>query len=154
MGAFGGSLSDCVCVDEHALEYWYSLLCLEATAELIRASAPRCANNFSIMFQSVKHQNRLIVGRTGHDIPVTRYAAFFARGVVRAMHRSRRWEGLTGLDERTAGSLIPNTLEQMKNDDDFQLTGNMSGQRAKGVEETSPSRFGSLSSFFCFSGVS
>lgn len=37
--------------------------------------------------------------------------------------RSRKWEGLEGLDERTAGSLIPETLEGMEEDEEFQLTG-------------------------------
>lgn len=31
--------------------------------------------------------------------------------------------GLEGLDERTAGSLIPETLQGMEKDEEFQLTG-------------------------------
>lgn len=33
-----------------------------------------------------------------------------------------RWEGLQDLSERTKGSLIPETLKQMENDEDFQIT--------------------------------
>lgn len=37
--------------------------------------------------------------------------------------RSNKWVGLKGLDERTAGSLIPETLQGMEKDEEFQLTG-------------------------------
>ena len=37
--------------------------------------------------------------------------------------RSSKWAGLKGLDERTAGSLIPETLQGMEEDVEFKLTG-------------------------------
>lgn len=37
--------------------------------------------------------------------------------------RSSKWVGLEGLDERTSGSLIPETLQGMEQDEEFQLTG-------------------------------
>ncbi|CAM9765771.1 unnamed protein product, partial [Sphacelaria rigidula] len=36
--------------------------------------------------------------------------------------REKKWEGLKGLDARTAGSLIPDTLQKMENDQEFKLT--------------------------------
>lgn len=37
--------------------------------------------------------------------------------------RSSKWVGLEGLDERTSGSLIPETLQGMENDEEFQIVG-------------------------------
>lgn len=37
--------------------------------------------------------------------------------------RPSKWAGLEGLDERTAGSLIPETLQGMEEDVEFKLTG-------------------------------
>lgn len=45
--------------------------------------------------------------------------------ILRAFRREKIWEGLKGLDARTAGSLIPDTLQKMENDQEFKLTGAM-----------------------------
>ena len=37
--------------------------------------------------------------------------------------RSSKWVGLDGLSDRTKGSLIPETLQGMENDEEFQLVG-------------------------------
>lgn len=37
--------------------------------------------------------------------------------------RSSRWVGLDGLSDRTKGSLIPETLQGMENDEEFQVVG-------------------------------
>ncbi|CAM9762199.1 unnamed protein product [Scytosiphon promiscuus] len=52
--------------------------------------------------------------------------------------RSGKWVGLKGLDDRTAGSLIPETLQGMENDEEFQLTAaklRKLGQRKLTLEE-------------------
>lgn len=42
-----------------------------------------------------------------------------------AFVRTNKWVGLEGLDERTSGSLIPDTLQEMEKDEEFQLTGDV-----------------------------
>ena len=37
--------------------------------------------------------------------------------------RSNKWVGLEGLDNRTEGSLVPETLTVMDQDEDFAITG-------------------------------
>ncbi|CAM9664522.1 unnamed protein product [Pylaiella littoralis] len=56
----------------------------------------------------------------------------------KAPARSSKWVGLEGLDERTAGSLIPETLQEMEKDEEFQLTAaklKKMGQRKLTMEE-------------------
>lgn len=48
-----------------------------------------------------------------------------------------KWVGLEGLDDRTSGSLIPDTLRQMEKDDEFQLTGGHRFERIS-CEPTKP----------------
>ncbi|CBJ30512.1 conserved unknown protein [Ectocarpus siliculosus] len=57
---------------------------------------------------------------------------------AKAPARSKKWVGLEGLDERTAGSLIPETLQGMEKDEEFQLTAaklKQMGQKKLTLEE-------------------
>lgn len=46
----------------------------------------------------------------------------------RKTNKQRLWDGMAGLEKRTVGSLIPDTLKQMDEDEDFKIT-------AKALEE-------------------